>query len=53
MVQSVIKGYTMLQVIISNLPIPIQAFFQLALAFVVIGSLVSVIKYFLRGGGDS
>lgn len=53
MVQSVVKGYSMLQLILSFLPVPIQAFFALALAFVVIGSLVSVIKYFLRGGGDS
>lgn len=43
----------MIQLILSYLPLPIQTFFALALAFVVIGSLVSVIKYFLRGGGDS
>lgn len=53
MVQSVIKGYEMIQLILSYMPVTIQALFQLVLAFVVIGSLVSVIRYFLRGGGDS
>lgn len=51
-VQSVIKGYDMLRMILSYMPVTIQAFFNLALAFIVIGSLVSVIKWFLRGGGD-
>lgn len=53
MVQSVIKGYDMIRLLLSYLPVPVQTFFQLALAFVAIGSLVSIIKYFLRGGGDS
>lgn len=52
MVQSVLKGYQMLQLIIFYLPITIQAFFSLVMAFIVIGSLVSVIKWFLRGGGE-
>lgn len=52
MVQSVLKGYQMLQLIIFSLPITIQAFFQIVLSLIVIGSMVSVIKYFLRGGGD-
>lgn len=52
MVQSVLKGYQMLQLIISNLPIAVQSFFSLVMAFIVIGSLVDVIKWFLRGGGD-
>lgn len=51
MVQSVLKGYQMLQLIIFNLPITFQAFFQIILSLIVIGSMVDVIKYFLRGGG--
>lgn len=51
MVQSVLKGYQMLQMIISALPITIQAFFYTVFALIVIGSMVDIIKYFLRGSG--
>lgn len=52
LVQSVNKGYQMLLLLISNLPFTLRAFFSLVLALIVIGSLVDVIKYFLRGGGS-
>lgn len=52
-VQSVSKGYQMLQLILSFMPVSIQTLLQLVFAFIVIGSLVSVIRFFLRGGGDS
>lgn len=49
LVQSVIKGYQMLGIILAALPVSIQALFQLALAFIALGVLVKVI-YNMVGG---
>lgn len=49
-VQSVAKGYQMLWVIISHLPLPIQTFLSLIFAVFAINCLVSIIRYFLGGG---
>lgn len=50
LVQSVGKGYDMIRLIISFLPLPFQAFLSLFFAVFCIGFLVSVLKWFL--GGD-
>lgn len=49
-IQSVAKGYSMLRLLISAMPPPIQAFLSLMFAAFAINFLVSVIKWFL--GGD-
>lgn len=49
-VQSVAKGYDMIHLLISALPVPLQAFLSLYFAFFSISFLVSIIKWFL--GGD-
>lgn len=49
-VQSVGKGYQMLWLIISAMPLPIQAFLQLFFAAFSINFIIAVIKWFL--GGD-
>lgn len=46
------KGYEMLHILISFLPYAIRTFFILVLAVIAIGSMVDVIKWFLRGGGQ-
>lgn len=46
-VQSVAKGYQMLWVIISAMPLPVQAFIQLLFAAFAINFLIAVIKWFL------
>lgn len=50
-VQSVAKGYQMLWLMISAMPLPVQAFLQLLFAAFSINFLVAVIKWFV-GGGD-
>lgn len=47
-VQSVNKGYQMLQLLISAMPLPLQTFLQLLFAAFSIKFLVSVIKWFLE-----
>ena len=48
-IDSVIKGYRMLQLIIAALPIAVQAFIYLGLSIIAVHALVAVIKYFLGG----
>lgn len=48
-VQSVAKGYDMIKLIISALPLPLQAFLSLYFAVFAINFIVSVIKWFLEG----
>lgn len=48
-VQSVAKGYQMLWLLISAMPLPLQAFLQLFFAAFAIHFLVAVIKWFLGG----
>lgn len=50
-VQSVSKGYQMLWLLISAMPLPVQAYLSLLFAAFAINFLVAVIKWFL-GGGD-
>lgn len=50
-VQSVSKGYQMIHLLISFLPLPVQAFLSLFFAAFSTHFLVAVIKWFL-GGGD-
>lgn len=47
-VQSVNKGYDMLKLLISAMPLPLQAFLSLLFAAFAINFLVSVIKWFLE-----
>lgn len=48
-IQSVNKGYQMLHLILSFMPLPVQAFLSLCFAVFAINFLVSVIKWFLGG----
>lgn len=50
LVQTVLKGYEMLQTLIDYMPLPMQAFFQLVFAVFCYKPLVAVIKWFV--GGD-
>lgn len=49
LVQSVEKGYEMLQLIISFLPLPVQAFLGLLFAVYSINFMTAIIKWFLGG----
>lgn len=49
LVQSVAKGYQMIQLLVSSLPLPFQALISLVFAAFAINFLVSVIKWFLGG----
>ena len=51
MVQSVMKGYQMLQLLISLLPLPLRAFVTLTFGLICVLGLVKSIS-FLVGGGD-
>lgn len=46
-VQSVAKGQQMLRLILSAMPLPVQAFVSLLFAAFAINFLISVIKWFL------
>lgn len=50
-VQSVAKGQEMLRLLISYMPLPVQAFLSLLFAAFAVNFLIAVIKWFL-GGGD-
>lgn len=50
MVQSVAKGYEMIRLFISYLPIPLQALIYLVLGIIAVSCLASVVKFFLGGG---
>lgn len=49
-VQSVSKGYQMLWVMISYMPLPVQAFLSLMFAAFAINSIIAILRYFLGGG---
>lgn len=51
MVNSVMKGYEMLRLLLSSLPAPLYAFFNLVLGLIILSGLVSLVKAFF-GGGD-
>ena len=48
LVQSLVKGYEMMSLILAACPLPVQALIQLGFASISIGCLVSVIRYFLE-----
>lgn len=51
MVQSVIKGYQMIQLLMSLLPLPLRAFVTLTFGLIGVLAMVKSIT-FLVGGGD-
>lgn len=51
MIQSVLKGYQMIAMLISALPLPLSAFIGLMFALIAVLALVKSFT-FLVGGGD-
>lgn len=52
MVQSVIKGYQMIQLLISLLPLPLRAFIMLSFGLICVLAMVKSVTFLLGGGDD-
>lgn len=52
MVQSVIKGYMMIQLLISNLPLTLRAFVSLVMGAVAVTTMFRAVTFVLGGSDD-